>query len=151
LTARNGRVWAGGGHVDGRVELGDVLELVGEEHFLLRGRTADLVNIAGIRSSLAYLNHQLNMIPGVRDGIFFMPEGERPERVTRLTALVVAPGLDAAALTRALRERVHPAFLPRPLLFVDALPRNATGKLPRAALHALAEARLQRPGSGDCR
>jgi len=31
-------------------------------------------------------------------------------------------------------------FLPRPLLFVDALPRNSTGKLPRAALQALFQA-----------
>jgi len=38
---------------------------------------------------------------------------------------------------RALRERIDPLFLPRPLLFVDALPRNGTGKLPRAALDAL--------------
>jgi acyl-coenzyme A synthetase/AMP-(fatty) acid ligase len=29
-------------------------------------------------------------------------------------------------------------FLPRPLLFVARLPRNATGKLPQEALRALA-------------
>jgi acyl-coenzyme A synthetase/AMP-(fatty) acid ligase len=29
---------------------------------------------------------------------------------------------------------VDPVFLPRPLRLVDALPRNETGKLPRAAL-----------------
>ena len=43
---------------------------------------------------------------------------------------MVAPGLTPAALTQALRERIDPVFLPRPLLFVEALPRNATGKLP---------------------
>ena len=36
-------------------------------------------------------------------------------------------------------------FLPRPLLFVDALPRNSTGKLPRAALQALLQTRAARP------
>ena len=34
----------------------------------------------------------------------------------------------------ALRQRIDAAFLPRPLCLVDALPRNATGKLPRQAL-----------------
>jgi acyl-coenzyme A synthetase/AMP-(fatty) acid ligase len=34
----------------------------------------------------------------------------------------------------ALRERMDPAFLPRPLVLVEALPRNALGKLPREAL-----------------
>jgi acyl-coenzyme A synthetase/AMP-(fatty) acid ligase len=140
LSFEQGRAWADGGHVEGREELGDVLEPVAEDRFLLHGRTADWVNIAGHRSSLAYLNHQLNAIPGVLDGVFFMPAEECPERVARLTALVVAPGLDAESLIRALRERIHPAFLPRPLVFVDALPRNGTGKLPREGLAALAQA-----------
>ena len=34
----------------------------------------------------------------------------------------------------ALRAGVDPVFLPRPLKIVAALPRNAAGKLPRAAL-----------------
>jgi acyl-coenzyme A synthetase/AMP-(fatty) acid ligase len=51
---------------------------------------------------------------------------------------VVAPDLDAARVLAALRDRVDPVFLPRPLLFVARLPRNATGKLPHEALRALA-------------
>ena len=151
ITFQDGRAWVGGGHIEGLVELGDVLESVGEDRFLLHGRTEDLVNIAGNRSSLSYLNHQINMIPGVLDGIFFMPENENPERVVRLTALVVAPGLDAESLTLALSERIHPAFLPRPLLFVDALPRNDTSKLPRELLDALAQAGMERLAHGNNR
>jgi acyl-coenzyme A synthetase/AMP-(fatty) acid ligase len=37
----------------------------------------------------------------------------------------------------ALRERIDPAFLPRPLCLVEALPRNETGKLPRRAVDEL--------------
>jgi len=57
--------------------------------------------------------------------------------VRRLIALVVAPELTAPALMQALRERIDPVFLPRPLLFVDTLPRNAAGKLPHHATQAL--------------
>ncbi len=138
LRYEDGQAWADGGHVEGSVELCDVLEPVAEDRFLLQGRTADLVNIAGHRSSLAYLNHQLNTIPGVLDGVFFMPTDTCTERVARLTAFVVAPMLDAEGLTLALRERIAPAFLPRPLIFVDALPRNETGKLPHEWLTTLA-------------
>ena len=53
-------------------------------------------------------------------------------------ALVVAPGLRKATLVQALRQRMDAAFLPRPLVLVEALPRNALGKLPRAALLDLA-------------
>ncbi|ONR48121.1 beta-hydroxyacyl-ACP dehydratase [Burkholderia cenocepacia] len=137
-------VWVSGGHVEAPVPMGDALELLGDGRFLLHGRKADLVNIAGKRTSLAYLNHQLNAIAEVVDGVFFMPDEAAPahgdtalEPVTRLVALVVAPTLSAADLQRALRERIDPAFMPRPLVFVDALPRNETGKLPRDVLAAL--------------
>ena len=129
--------WVGGGHVEREVLLGDVIELRGRERFLLHGRTADLVNIAGKRASLAHLNYHLNSIEGVRDGAFVMP-GEEGGSVPRLMAFVVAPGVERAAILAALRRRIDPAFLPRPLCFVDALPRNASGKLPRQALDELA-------------
>jgi acyl-coenzyme A synthetase/AMP-(fatty) acid ligase len=138
-------VWAEGGHVELPTCLSDVVELEREDgrHFLLHGRHADLVNIAGKRTSLAYLNHQLHAIPGVRDGAFVLPPenaDDNPEGVRRLSALVVAPGLTPAALLQALRARIDPLFLPRPLVFVDALPRNTTGKLPTAAAQALVAA-----------
>ncbi|HWW80279.1 MAG TPA: AMP-binding protein [Steroidobacteraceae bacterium] len=142
------QAWAQGGHVEQPTPMCDVLELTQGDRFLLHGRMADLVNIAGKRSSLAYLNHQLNSIPGVVDGTFFLPD-ESPVSatgVTRVAAFVVAPGLDAAALAEELRRRIDPVFLPRPLLFVEQLPRNGTGKLPREALRALAAQHL-RPAS----
>jgi len=127
-------LWAEGGHIDTPTPLSDVIEPVGEgpkwTRFRLHGRDADQVNIAGKRASLAFLNHQLNAIPGVRDGVFLLPDASASAGVGRLSALVVAPSLTPAALTHALRERIDPIFLPRPLLFVDTLPRNATGKLP---------------------
>jgi len=125
--------WVKGGHVEADVLLADVIELRGRGHFLLHGRTADLVNIAGKRTSLAHLNYHLNSIPGVRDGTFVVPD-QGSEAVTRLSAYVVAPGLTRASLLAALRQRIDAAFLPRPLHFVEALPRNETGKLPRRAL-----------------
>lgn len=132
-------MWASGGHVETPVPMGDALELIDGAFFLLHGRRADLINIAGKRTSLAYLNHQLNAIPGVIDGVFHMPDDTPAddEAVRRLMALVVAPELDAAELQRALRERIDAAFMPRPLLFFDSLPRNATGKLPRDVLTRL--------------
>jgi acyl-coenzyme A synthetase/AMP-(fatty) acid ligase len=134
-------VWAEGGHIETPTRLNDVIELIDASpgHFLLHGRHADLVNIAGKRTSLAYLNYQLNAIPGVQDGVFVLPADDAGalESVRRLVALVVAPTLTPAALMHALRERIDPIFLPRPLLFVDALPRNATGKLPTQLAQAL--------------
>jgi acyl-coenzyme A synthetase/AMP-(fatty) acid ligase len=144
LRADGNRARVSGGHVESEVLLGDVIELRSEDTFLLHGRTADLVNIAGKRTSLTHLNFHLNSIAGVRDGAFVMPE-EDDGTVTRLTAFVVAPGISSDAVMSALRQRIDAAFLPRPLCFVDSLPRNETGKLPRAALDSLVS-RLARVG-----
>lgn len=138
LLQENDTTLAEGGHVEGRVPLSDIIECLPDQRFLLHGRHADLVNIAGKRTSLAYLNHQLCAIDGVEDGAFFLPDevgGE--EAVTRLAAFVVAPGLNRADLVAALRQRVDPIFLPRPLVWVASMPRNSTGKLTRSALDAL--------------
>jgi acyl-coenzyme A synthetase/AMP-(fatty) acid ligase len=144
LHISNDQVFAQGGHVEQLTPLCDVIEITGDDEFLLHGRTADLVNVAGKRSSFGYLNAQLNAIPGVIDGAFFLREEMTGSTgVTRLGAVVVAPGLTAAALTEQLRQLIDPVFLPRPLLIVDELPRNATGKLPQQALRGFADEQLR--------
>lgn len=144
---RQGEVmWVSGGHVEQATPMNDVIEPIADDRFLLHGRMADMINIAGKRNSLANLNLQLTAIAGVIDGAFYMPDTFVPEDVTRLTAFVVAPGLTSTMLLAALRERIDAAFLPRPLVFVATLPRNATGKLPREALKELAACR---PSTAD--
>lgn len=141
FNQQEGVTWARGGHVEQPMPMNDVIECISDTRFLLHGRNADLINIAGKRNSLANLNRQLNEIPGVVDGAFYMPDDTGIDDVTRLAAVVVAPAMSAAALLAALRERVDAVFLPRPLIFVDALPRTAAGKLPRETLQALTTAK----------
>jgi acyl-coenzyme A synthetase/AMP-(fatty) acid ligase len=124
-------------HLPGPVSLADRVEVRLDGGFVLRGRAADLLEIAGKRASLADLTSRLLAIPGVEDGVVFQLEGEG---VRRIAALAVAPGLDEGAILAALRGAVDPVFLPRRLRRVAALPRNETGKLPRAALLALLHA-----------
>jgi len=123
--------WACGPDEDD-VLLADEIELASSGDFILQGRTADMVNVAGKRSSLGFLTRQLLSIDGVLDGAFTMPAN--PSETARLAAIVVAPGLDATTILAALRRLIDPAFLPRPLHLVDTLPRNAVGKLPREEL-----------------
>ena len=138
-----------GGHVPQPVPLADVLEVLDAHTFRLLGRSNDLVNVAGKRSSLSHLNYHLNTIEGVRDGAFWLPppadaggDAGDASGVVRLVAFVVAPGVSHACLRSALRQRVDPAFLPRRLIDVPALPREATGKLPAGVLNAWAPQQL---------
>ena len=133
LQQHDGRSLVDGGAVPSPTVLEDLIEHTGPDRFRLAGRSADLVDVAGKHTTLTHLNQQLLSIDGVLDGIFVMPDSDA-RSVSRLTAFVVAPGLPAEAILRALRERIDPAFLPRPLMVVDALPRNSLGKLPREAV-----------------
>jgi acyl-coenzyme A synthetase/AMP-(fatty) acid ligase len=126
-----------GGHVAEPTPLADVLELHDSQRFRLLGRANDLIHVAGKRSSLAHLNFHLNRIEGVRDGAFWLPE-EDGEEVVRPIVFVVAPGLSARDIIAALRRQLEPAFVPRRVLHVAALPREATGKMTAAALRTFA-------------
>jgi acyl-coenzyme A synthetase/AMP-(fatty) acid ligase len=128
-------------HFDAPQLLNDVVELIGASQFRLLGRNSDMINIVGKRSSLAFLNQLLQSLPDVEDGVFCMHEStsQQESGSPRLLALVVAPKLQhkSADILTALRQHVDPVFLPRPVLFVDALPRDANGKLSAVALAEL--------------
>ena len=121
--------------LDAPIVLADIVSLHDEgRRFELCGRHADLLEIAGKRASLGDLTHRLLAIPGVEDGVVFQLDDADAIGVRRIAALVVAPSLDEHAILDSLRAAIDPVFLPRPLRRVERLPRNETGKLPRAAL-----------------
>ncbi len=126
-------------HLPAPVPLMDRVSMQGSRHFRICGRNSDLINIAGKRASLAELTQLLLDIPGVIDGVFLQPPDHDDGRVSRLAALVVAPGVSCERIRAALALRVDPAFMPRPLRRVEALPRADSGKLPRQALYEFFE------------
>ena len=134
LSQKGDETWVSGGHVGQAMRLPDGIALSGDGVFQLLGRPQDMVKVAGKRASLDALNHELLRVQGVRDGAFFLPEQTFTGQQRLAAVVATVPGLTAEAILQALRERLDPAFLPRPLVIVDALPRNATGKLPREAL-----------------
>jgi acyl-coenzyme A synthetase/AMP-(fatty) acid ligase len=135
--------FASGDQIEGVVPINDVLELKNECIFILHGRTADMVNIAGKSTTLAYLNHELLSIHGVEDGVFFVQhqDAEGLGNTARLAVVAVAPTHSNDTLLAELRRKIAPAFLPRPLKLVSKMPRNSTGKLPHEALLRL----IQKP------
>jgi acyl-coenzyme A synthetase/AMP-(fatty) acid ligase len=138
LQAQSGQTLARGGQLDAPVALGDLVELHDDATFTLRGRTSDLVKIAGKRGSLAALNAELQRVPGVLDCAFWLRDAPGEQRVA---AFAVAPGLTAAQIIGLLRKRVDPVFLPRPLVLVEVLPRNRAGKLSQESVRELAASR----------
>ena len=143
LTPANGSLLLAGPQLSQAVPLQDQIDLLEDGCFALRGRNEDMLNIAGKRASLADLTNTLLEIDGVEDAVMIAPDDSDDARVGRVAGLVVAPGLSAEEVLAALRPKIDPAFLPRPLLNVAALPRNAASKLPRSAVLELLQRELQ--------
>jgi 3-hydroxymyristoyl/3-hydroxydecanoyl-(acyl carrier protein) dehydratase len=139
-----------GGHLPHALTLSDRLlpevpDFAGAGRFEVIGRDEDMVKIAGKRASLQALTKELLAVPGVDDAALFLPTADAP----RLAAIVAAAGRTRDDIRSALARRIDPAFLPRPLIVVGALPRDANGKLPIGELRAMLAAHHRRsPGAG---
>ncbi len=126
-------------HYAAAVPFSDRINVIASDRFELIGRANDMINIAGKRASLSGLNAILTAIDQVTDGAFYLADEEEDGKVARLMAFVVAPNTTTGRILEALRGNIDPAFMPRHIHQVAALPRLETGKLPRSALTALAK------------
>jgi len=122
-------------HYPAPIELQDELQAVTGSQFRLTGRHGDMIKVGGKRASMADLTHKLLAVPGVVDGVVFLPEGaERP------AALAVAPQVGEKQILAELARDVDALFLPRPLRCVPRLPRDAMGKLALESMERLLRA-----------
>ena len=128
VTLDEGRVTVTTPHLPDPVTPQDRFERA-PQGFVLRGRATDVVKVGGKRESLTNLNAVLLAIPGVEDGFVYDPERLGLPATGRLGAVAVAPQLDARYIRTQLARRVDPAFVPRSIRLVPALPRGATSKL----------------------
>lgn len=128
----------------------DFVDLLDKQHFLLKGRKEDLINQAGNRTSLSYLNHHLQSYNGLTDGCFYQDNSIPENRLVAFVVLArpmsnerpISERLQTEhqkkhAIRDYLKNRIEAVFLPKKIYFVAALPRNATGKLPLARLKDL--------------
>jgi len=132
LDPAEGATLGRGAHFASPVQLLDEIVVEANGSFTLLGRKADLIKIAGRRASLAGLNLVLQDLPGLGDGVFYLPATGDPTE--RLCLIYSGPPLDRAATRRWLRARLDPVFLPRDFIRLERMPRSETGKL---RLHSL--------------
>jgi uncharacterized membrane protein len=148
LTEQNdggvSQIRAAGSHIDVPVLLTDELSFKPDGRFLWLGRAADMLKIGGKRASLLALNQWIAEIPGVDDAVYFVPDAsgdatshDDAHPIRRLAAFYVSSTLAPEQVRAALRARVDPVFMPRPLFRVASLPRNANGKFVHATLAKL--------------
>jgi malonyl-CoA/methylmalonyl-CoA synthetase len=127
----------------GWFDTGDLGSLDAAGFLTLVGRKNDLIITSGYNVYPQVVERILNECPGVKESaVLGIADAHKGERVA---AAVVRsdPSLDEAALQAFLAERLVDYQRPRQIVFMDALPRNALGKVLRREI----QERLQNEGS----
>jgi acyl-coenzyme A synthetase/AMP-(fatty) acid ligase len=122
-------------HLPSSVRLQDRFTFSDPSTFTLGGRDEDLIEVAGKRGSLLELNTILLACEEVKDGVVFLPKDD--QGVNRPAAIIAADSAHRSRIQNAFHARVDPVFVPRPMIFVDALPREENGKLKQHSVQAL--------------
>lgn len=123
------------GRPDGWLATQDVGRIDGNGHLVILGRADDMLITGGVNVHPLEVESTLAGCPGVEDvAVTAVDDAVWGDF---LTALFVGPA-DPAALAAWCRDRLPSAKRPRRFVPVAALPRNALGKVDRAALRTLA-------------
>ena len=115
---------------DGYFSVGDLARCDAKGRYFIEGRKRDMIISAGVNVYPAEVEGVLDAHPDVAEvAVVGLADQEWGERVTAF--VVVRPGVarDAEALKAWTRERLAGPKRPREYVFLDALPRNPTGKV----------------------
>ncbi|HEX8003350.1 MAG TPA: AMP-binding protein [Mycobacteriales bacterium] len=111
----------------GLMATGDLGRFDDEGRLYVVGREDDMIVSGGENVFPAPVEEVLSALPGVRDAaVVGVPDEEFGQR---LRAYVVADGVTEQDVKDAVRERLARHYVPRDVVFVVALPRNAAGKV----------------------
>ncbi len=115
---------------DGLISVGDVGYLDEDGYLFLCDRKRDMVISGGVNIYPAEIENALITMPGVRDcAVFGIPDAEFGERLCACIEPDTGAKLSANAVQAFLRDRLANFKVPKEIQFLDALPREATGKI----------------------
>jgi malonyl-CoA/methylmalonyl-CoA synthetase len=123
---------------DGWFRTGDLGFLSPDGYLTLVGRAKDVVITGGLNVYPIEVETVLDAVPGVLESaVIGLPDPDLGESVTAVVVRAPGPARpDEAALIAAAKTALAGFKVPRRVVFVDELPRNAMGKVQKAALRA---------------
>jgi malonyl-CoA/methylmalonyl-CoA synthetase len=114
---------------------GDVGKIDAQGYVVIVGRSKDLIISGGYNVYPAEIESVLNELPGIAESaVIGVPHGDFGEAV--VAVVVARPGVapDAAALIVELKGKIANFKVPKRVFVIDALPRNAMGKVQKNLL-----------------
>ena len=120
---------------DGYFITGDLGRIDDNGYVHIVGRGKDLIITGGFNVYPKEIEEEIDALPGViESAVIGLPHPDLGEGVTAIVAAPPQAGLQEAAILQALSTRLAGFKRPKRILFVDDLPRNAMGKVQKAAL-----------------
>jgi fatty-acyl-CoA synthase len=114
----------------GYFSVGDLARRDGDGRFFIEGRKRDMVITGGVNVYPAEVENAIEEHPQVLEAaVVGVPDPEWGERVKAFVVARSGERIDGEQLKQFLRERIAGPKIPREYAFIDALPRNPTGKV----------------------
>lgn len=123
---------------DGWLYTGDVGYGDAAGYFFITDRKKDMLLVNGINVYPREIEEVLYQFPGVKEAaVIGVPDARRGEQPLAYVVPIESVTLDDKAILKFIRERLADYKVPRRVLFLAALPRNATGKILKTGLRQL--------------
>ena len=118
---------------DGWLNTGDLAEVDGEGWVFIRDRLKELIKVKGFQVAPAEVEAVLLTSPMVKDAaVRGVPDDEAGE--VPIAFVVPAEGAEEAAIRAHLEGQLAHYKLPRRIIFIEAIPKSASGKILRRML-----------------
>jgi long-chain acyl-CoA synthetase len=114
---------------------GDIGFRDAEGYFFITDRKKDMLLVNGINVYPREIEEILYQYPGIKEAaVIGVPDARRGEHAVAFVAAKEGATLDEKSLLSFVRARLADYKVPRRVVFIPALPRNATGKVLKTAL-----------------
>jgi acyl-CoA synthetase (AMP-forming)/AMP-acid ligase II/thioesterase domain-containing protein/acyl carrier protein len=134
--------------VDGWYRTGDEGFFDEEGYLTLTGRISETINRGGEKIAPGEVDEALLRHPEVGEATTFpIPHATLGEEVAAAVVLARGASVTDQELVRFLRRRLSGFKVPRRILFTDAIPRSASGKVQRRELHKAFDLDFTAPAS----
>lgn len=120
---------------DGYFITGDLGRLSDDGYLEIVGRGKDLVITGGLNVYPKEVETEIDALHGVEESaVIGLPDADFGEAVAAVVVRISGSAITEAQIRAGLSERLARFKVPKQILFVDALPRNAMGKVQKNVL-----------------
>ncbi len=120
---------------DGWLYTGDVGYCDADGYYYITDRKKDMLLVNGINVYPREIEEVIYQFPGVKEAaIIGVPDVRKGEQPVAFVAAAEGQTLDEKALSQFIRSKLADYKVPKRIVFMPALPRNATGKILKTEL-----------------